>query len=390
MPSDSNQVSVFFAQETAWGETPDNSKALQELGCSSANLKPENVFEESAEIRPDSQLANDTKVGEEVTASIATQLSMQALNAFLPAVLGASGWTTATSGAVTATIASSGQTITLASGSYHADFAYARYVKVDGSATSANNGIKKVVSVSAGVLTLAAGSLTANDAGATLTITAKYAKVGTTLTSFLLEEKFALMNAGANKFKYLTGQCVNKLALDIQPRSIVKATLDFMGKTGAYADATMGDGSPLSKTGLPHITTNANVGTIYWGGTAVPVPVQSIPLSIMRNLRVRPALSQQNTLEFGLNQFDLTGNINSYFLKDDMVDDMVASTKRALEFYLNDSGGKVLNFYAPLVLLKRNGHPDPTAKNTDVMTGFEFRGLGSDALKALQIDYLEA
>lgn len=258
MATDANQTSLFYAAEDAFNETPDLASNLQELAFINSDLKVNPVYQDSEEIRSDRQLAAQPKVGEEASAKVDVELSMQAMNDFFAACLG-STWTTVTSGSVTATIATSGQTITLASGSWTANLANARYVKVAGSGTAGNNGIKKVVSVVAGVITLAAGSLTANDAGATLTVTAKYVRTGQTLTTFLLEQKFALMDAGADRFKYLTGAGVNDISLDIASKSRVKATVNFMAAAGAYSASTMGDGSNLAKTGLPIITTNANV-----------------------------------------------------------------------------------------------------------------------------------
>jgi hypothetical protein len=162
----------------------------------------------------------------------------------------------------------------------------------------------------------------------------------------------------------------------------------LLAASGAYAAATAGDGSPTAKTALPIVTTNANVATIYRGGSAIVVPVQSLPLTIKNNLRPRPALGTQNTLEFGLNEFDVTGTINAYFTKKDLVDEVISGTASALEFALNDAGGKVLSFYMPLAKITA-GEPNPSNKNSDVMTALSFRGLGSDSAKALQIDYLE-
>lgn len=385
MPSDANQVSLYYAAETSFNETPDNSKALQELAFTHSELKIANQYQDSEEVRSDRQLASQPKVGEETSAKLDVEFSMKALNDFFAACLG-STWSTVSPGAISSDIATSGQTIT---GTGFSVFANCRYIKVAGASASGNNGLKKVVSVSSTVITLAAGSLTANQTGASLTITGKYVQTGSTLTTFLLEQKFALMDAGANRFKYLTGVGVNDISLDIQAKSKVKATVNLMGAAGAYIATTRGDGSPIAKTGYPIVTTNANVATIYRGGTAIAVPVQSIPLTLKNNLRVRPALASQNTLAWGLNEFDVSGTLNAYFTDKALVSEMVAGTVSSLEFALVDSGGKLLNFYFPLVKLLQ-GDPNPNSKNSDVMTPLTFRALGSDSAKVVQLDYLEA
>ena len=387
MPTDANQVSLYYVAEDTFNETPDGSKALQELGyIPPSDLKIANQYQDSEEVRSDRQLAAQPKVGEESSAAIQTELSMRALNDFFAACLG-STWTTVSPGALTVSCDDSSETLTTA-GSF-TPFALCRYIKIAGSATAANNGIKKVVSVTSTVITLAAGSLTADTTDETLTITGKYVRVGQTLTTFMLEQKFALMDAGANRFKRLSGAGVNEISLDVASKSRVKATVNFMAATGAYSATTSGDGTPLAKTALPIITTNANVATIYRGGTAIAVPVQSLPLSIKNNLRIRPALGVQNTLEFGLNEFDLSGTINAYFSDKALVDEMVAGTVSSLEFALTDSAGKLLNFYMPLAKIL-TGDPNPSNKNSDVMTALAFRALGSDSAKVLQLDYLEA
>jgi|GEM_PF-3733280 len=386
MPSDANQVRLYYVAETTFNETPDGSKQLQELGFTAADLKVGPVYQDSEEVRSDRQLANLPKVGEDASGRFDAELSMRALNDFFAACLGTT-WSTVSPGAITCAITAGGtQTIVAASGL--SVFANARYIKVAGAANSGNNGIKKIVSVTDTTITLAASSLTTNEASPSLTLTAKYARVGQTLTSFMVEQRFVAMDNGSDRFKRLSGVGVNEISLDIAAKSRVKATVSMMAASGAYAATTSGDGSPLAKTALPLITTNANVATIYRGGVAIVVPVQSLPLTIKNNLRPRPALATQNTLEFGLNEFDVTGTINAYFTKKDLVDEVIAGTSSALEFALNDAGGKVLSFYLPLVKLTA-GEPNPSNKNSDVMTALTFRGLGSDSAKAFQIDYLE-
>lgn len=386
MSSDANQVRLYYATETEFNETPDGSKQLQELGFTTADLKVNPVYQDSEEVRSDRQLAQQPKVGEDAGGRFDAELSMRALNDFFAACLGTT-WTTVSPGAITCAITAGGtQTLVAASGLNV--FANARYIKVAGAANSANNGLKKIVSVSDTTITLAAGSLTNNEASPSLTLTAKYARTGQTLTSFLFEQKFTAMDNGSDRFKRLSGVCVNEISLDIAAKSRVKAAVTLLAASGAYASATAGTGTNLAKTALPIITTNANVATIYRGGSAIVVPVQSLPLTIKNNLRPRPALGTQNTLAFGLNEFDVAGTINAYFTKKDLVDEMISGTTSALEFALNDAGGKLLNFYMPLVKITA-GEPNPSNKNSDVMTPLTFRALGSDSAKVLQIDYLE-
>ena len=134
--------------------------------------------------------------------------------------------------AVTVTIA--GQVMTAGTGTFSAATQGARYVKLANMATAGNNGIKKVVSCTATVLTLAAGSLSGSDANDVCTVQCRYMRTGSTQYSMMFQKEYLdILN-----YMVYTGMTIDTLELKMSAKAKVTTAFTFMGCAGQDRTAT--------------------------------------------------------------------------------------------------------------------------------------------------------
>lgn len=174
--SDANYTSLAFARETTWGTPATPPLKIARITGESLEHKKDVVTSE--EVRSDRQTSDLVEVGMSAAGAVDFELSYLAWQEFLEAALFSNVVDIAAVG-ITADFALAGQTITASTGTPFAAVLPGCFVKVAGAANALNNGPKLVISKTDTVLTLAAGSIAANQAAATITVTGKHLKNGT-------------------------------------------------------------------------------------------------------------------------------------------------------------------------------------------------------------------
>jgi len=384
--SDSNLVDILFVRETAFAETPDQSKKLTELRFFSEELRHVKGIQESEEVRDDRSPGEDHETSREGAGTLELPfLCGTALDSFIEdALMGT--FVTGTEAAVSCNISSVAQTVTRTSGTFTAAQQAAKYIKITGAGTSGNNGVKRIVSATTTVLTLAAGSLVGAETGVALTFDHKYVREGTTKRSYLLEKRFR--NLSPNHFHYLIGMALSQLQLNMQPEDRVKAQLTFMGAMGISAAATAGDGAPNAASTNPEITTGAGIGNILYAGSAPASDVRSLQITLNNMLRRRPKLGQLHTKQPGFGDMAVSGTMEAYFEDKTMFQDFINHGSVSLSVPIIDSAGRLVNVHLPSLRF-REGQPVDPGKNQDIITSMEWVAKkGTTEAYVIQIDSL--
>lgn len=85
--SDSNQTTLYYAKESSWAETPDQTATLRELPFNSETLKAEKATVQSERIRSDRQRDASVVVGRNGTGGINSEFSALNFDDFLESAL---------------------------------------------------------------------------------------------------------------------------------------------------------------------------------------------------------------------------------------------------------------------------------------------------------------
>ena len=387
--SDANLTSLFYAAESSFAETPDNLSTLQELRFVSESLIHNKNTVVSEEIRADRARADLIQVGVSAEGTIDAEMIIKAYNDLILAGLLTSAFTQGQDSVTASTVAAS-QTITATTGTFSAATQAAKFVKIAGFVNSGNNGIFELVSATSTVLTLAAGSLTGADETDVASVTAdyNYARNGVTLTSFLIEKRFASLSP--DHFVGTLGAVVNELNLTLEAQGIAQISFGFMGARQIEGNATYGDGSPTAVSTNPILNTTANVGTIRWDGATFGSNIMGVTMALNNNLRERPRIGSLYTLEHGKGTIDLTGNINCYFEDPTLLTSFIDHDSADLLLPMIDANGNLMSVHLPQIKFT-SGAPPTEGINTDVMMDLEYQALLDPTLDyVIQIDQLDA
>jgi hypothetical protein len=387
--SDANLTKLLFAAEAAFAETPDLASTLQELRFTSESLAHTKETVVSEEIRSDRARADLVQVGLSAEGSIETEMILGAYNDLILAALLASAWTTGQDTGLTLTSDITGQTFTATVGTFSSATQAAKLIKIAGMTAPALNRVYTVVSCTSTVLTVADGQITV-DEGPTASATAdyKYARNGTTLSTFLLEKQF--MGVSPAHYVAMIGGVVNELGINLEARAIASMSIGLMGARLLDSAATFGDGSPTGVSSNKILNTTENVATLYVDGVALTANVMTFDMALNNNLRERPAIANLFTLEHGKGTIDLTGTLDTYFEDAALLTAFLDHDSAEVLVPLYDADGNAMTIHLPEIKFI-NGSPQAEGINTDVMLPLEYQALLDAALGyVVQIDQIDA
>lgn len=300
-----------------------------------------------------------------------------------PTITTAVNYVTATD-AVTVTVA--GQVMTATSGAYSAAVQSARYVRLANMATAGNNGVKKVVSCTATVLTLATGSLSGSDTGDACTVQCNYIRTGVTYYSHILQKEFL----DVPHYMLFTGMGIDTFDLKLDAQKQAMATFAFMGYKGQSRTATVNNLAKIAASSNVALNSASNIGTLTKDGSNSLNPVKSISLKVANNLRSRPVIGDLGSAQHGVGASTITGQVDVYFNNKELLDAYLTHTAFALEFLCTDSAGNISNCYLPSVQASK-GTPMGPGLNADVMQSLPFTAFyNATAGYQMQVDRLLA
>lgn len=284
------------------------------------------------------------------------------------------------------TVSIVGQVVTATSGTFSTAVRGARYVKLANMATSGNNGIKKVVSCTSTVLTLAAGSVSGSDTGDVCTVACNYIRTGTTYVTHVLQKEFL----DIPHYLVLTGMGVDSCEMKLEARKQGTINFGFMGYKGTSRTQPINTAAIISASANTAVNATSNIGNVFKDGSAITNPVKSMSLKIGNNLRERPIIGDIGSAQHGQGQSSVTGQLDVYFNDAAMLTEFLTHTAMSLEYLSTDVAGNIMNVFMPAVQSTK-GTPDATGKNTDVMQTIPFNAFQDPTLGyQLQIDRLAA
>lgn len=272
---------------------------------------------------------------------------------------------------VTVTVTGTGTIYTATVGTFSTTTQGARYVKMaGGTLAAASQGIRKVVSCTSTVLTLAAPTTGTDEVGKTATVTARYTRVGTTQVSHVIQRTFA--DLAVPEYTAFTGMCVDGVDINAAARSKVGFLATFMGYKGQSRTASVNTATPTAASTNSIVQTSDNIGSILVDGSAAANPVKSINWSCKNNLRSRPVVGDAGTLEPGVGESVITGQMEAYFTDNTLLAKYINHTAAAIEYKITDADGNVFNIYLPSVKFNGGDVPIPGI-NQDIMQTLPFK-----------------
>lgn len=370
--SDANLASLAFIAESVLGTTPATPE-LQAIRYTGEALKNTKETIQSAEIRSDRQIPDLAKVGSQPDGNFNFELSYTAQQVFMAAALQAAFVSFDIDATCDLTAATE---LVEGTAADFDDVTVGGLVKISGAATGANNGLKRVVAKAAdgSTITLAAGSLTADESAVALNFLGKTVTNGIDRKSFTFE-KGIVNSSGDDFFQVFKGMVADTMELRIESKQIVTGSFGFIGTSYDLGDSTIDNAGGYTEADAGDILNGTNnMGTIEVDGVSATDRFKSIVLSVSNSLRGKDALGVDGNFDIGLGTINVSGTLNAYFLNNDLPTKIKNHTSFGLAFYLEDASGNQLHFYLPNVKPSQ-GDPAITAINTDVMIETAFQAI---------------
>jgi hypothetical protein len=366
--SDADRVGLAYVVESTFGVTPSGPPTLQDLRFTGESLKQETGTVSSTEIRSDRQVVDVIRTNRNAAGDINLELSYGAYDDFLAAALADSAWSspaTVGPGVTFAAVNSTNSFTDSANGL--GSLNVGQWIRVSGFTETANNGYFKILTVTAGEITVSGGTLTDESAGDSVTIVEGAQIVnGTTLNSYAIEKVF---NDVANAFAVYNGMTIDTMSLDIQPDQIITGSFGFIGTGETDANATAGDGSNTAATTNDIMNAVDHVNAVL--EAAASFQVTQFNMTLSNNLRQRLVVGTLGAISMGAGKIAVTGTLQAYFSDQAAYAKYLNMTATDLAVIFVDAGGNAYVIELPQIKFT-DGARVAGSENTDVIMDMAF------------------
>ncbi len=190
-------------------------------------------------------------------------------------------------------------------------------------------------------------------------------KNGTTEASLTIERGFL----GQQTPTYIVnvGMHVNTLQHTLTSKQKITGTAAFLGMGGSQSTTAL-DASPDAATTNLVMAANANVGRLSENGATLTSPnwAQSFDFTINNNLRQLEDVGSQSPVAVREGECTVTGKITTYFGDNTLLQKFYNGTPTSINARVAKSS-QALIYQMPRVIIRGDGNPQATGKNTDVM-----------------------
>ena len=366
--SDTNRVSLGYMLESTFGTIPAATD-LEEVRYTSESLTSDTSSTVSAEIRSDRQNTDVIRTNVTAGGDINCELSYGAHDVFMQAVLGGT-WSSALAISASTISSTAGSPATIAdSGNGLGSIQVGQWIKVGGFTATANNTWWRVLSVTAGSITVEddGGVMVTESAGNTITIDGSTLINGVVERSFVFEKNFS----DASEFTNFVGMRAGTWSLNVAPDAVITQTFGFMGKAEDATGATVSSGTTNAATTNEVMNAIDDVYTIREGTADSTLCFSEISFSVENALRNINCIGSLGPNDIGYGSFQVTGNLNAYFESRTLFEKYLDWTTSALSFRTEDGSGNAYVFTFPAVKYT-SGEVVAGGKDQDVMVNLSW------------------
>lgn len=362
-----SRVTVATIPEVTLGTTP------------AGTLKPTRFTKISLMLKKDAYKSNEVVANRQtkdmrlgfrgVEGSLEAEVSIQSHDEYYESALAgtfAAPTPVTLNGAVVA-----GNKVTRAAGSFITDgYRVGDIVTLSAFAASAgaNNGTVRLATVSALEVSLVstAGAPFAKtlitDTTGTLTYAGKRLDCGTTMKAVSIEEGFT----DIAQYRIFNGMVVNGLDLKVEPKGIIMATFDLIGK-----DATVFSGTPKTySAALTSSPLDSFSGALWEGGSPTTL-VTGVNFKLANGRTTQAVLGSKVTPDIFEGSVDISGTATLLFQDAVMFNKFDLETESAMDILvMNAAGTEWLRFVLPRVKFSSGGIEPPAEGPTPLSMSF--------------------
>lgn len=242
-------------------------------------------------------------------------------------------------------------------------------IRVAGFTTAANNGIKTVAAFSGDLITVEE-TLVIEAAGDDVVFKYDYIANSVDKTTFTIEDDFT----DVSKVRTQTGMTVDTFALDMQKESKITVAVNFIGQNTTVGNSGEVAGTPIEPNDNEIMNTGDHIPAAFIKEDGVIIGrIEGMSIEMANNLRGLGEVGAIENTCVASGQFNLTGNLNIYFMDWDIYQKFLDNTASSFQFNLEDSNGT----YAVNIPKIKFGDEEVNAggPNADVMANGSFQAI---------------
>lgn len=369
-----DQATLDLIEESSFGVHPGSGQTAQLMRFNSHTIKPNQETKRSQEIVSSRAVANlkRTRIG--AGGTINTELSWGSHESLMLAAIGAAAFTApaaVNSGVDFATDASAG---TITGTGIDDDVVVGMFIAASTFSNSAVNTYYKVIGVDTDELTVDPKPAATVASGTGAIVGFDYAKNGTSLRSFSIEEHLSDLS---NEYKLGTGMMVQNWGLSAEKGELISQTFEVLLKSFVPTTSSATSGSSSAKTTTEIMSTVDDIFGLVYGtrGAAALVDIESFNFQTNANLREIMNLGDAGPSEMNHGKFFLTGNMTAYFANQSLLKSFTDfDDNKRFAFIVKDTDNNVYAFDFPRIRFSDGGAPNE-GENSDFMTELSFEAI---------------
>lgn len=245
MSSDTSTTAFNYKKEASFGLLPA-AAAFAAMRFTGESLAHQKATVQSNEIRADRQVSDLVMVGASAGGGFNFELSLQEYRDLIASTMGQPGFT-ASSFTGEAEITAASNTMQFGD-EPPTEFITSGYVKVSGCSNPANNGIKRLISVTGNsIWTFAPGSFLTDQTPFNCVITRLICVNGVAMSSYTFER--GVLSDNGYVYQNYSGMTPSGMNLRIASMEIVTGGFNFLGKVGSLATRSLSRAGEIAATG---------------------------------------------------------------------------------------------------------------------------------------------
>lgn len=337
--ADSSSAQLYMGEEPFWGPDPQVVSPITPLTAvrfTGESLIHDNQNITSDEIRSDSQVTDEVRVGVGASGDVNFELSYGAFDRFFEGAL-RNDWTAEldVNAAFSPNIP---KTVVIGSplseftipGSPGALVQVGQFIYVTGSLTSPSNDGFYRVTAEVGDVFSVSPSFAVAESGTNLRVRGSHLRNGTLKKSYILAKVFT--DLSPEEILYFTGMRIGGFTNQIEPGAILTGTGSFLGKRGFATNSLAGLAAAAAAPSGEVANAVDNVSDILLDSAALDADLTSINWEVNNNTRDKPAVANLGNIDIGLGRFNVTGGITMYFSSRTLYDKFLANTYHSFSF----------------------------------------------------------
>ncbi|CTQ45770.1 phage tail tube protein [Roseibium aggregatum] len=396
--ADTSRFQLRIFEETKWGKTPGfggepgSAPKFTDLRNTGESLNLSESSTQSEEIRDDRSITDLIRTGFEAGGDVNFEASFGTYDPLLRAAVFGE-WTPAVSLTGPVTIGTDGVNGTLSDDDATGvlgGLTAGQLIHISGLTNASEDGFYSVVSVdSADAVSIFPNPTDIVSDPAVTVKTGGMVRNGVTVNSFSIEKQFG----DVGQFFLYQGMLVSSMELNFNAEEVLAGTFTFLGKNGANATSTYGDGSPTPASTTPVMNAVNHVASLRESGVELSSSnsfIRTFSISLDNGLRGQKAIGDAGNVGVGLGRVNLTGSLELYFKDGALYTKFINETEISLDLTVTDRLGNSYIFTLPRVKLT-NPQISAGGPDEDVIATFEYQALRDPVTGAtIQIDRFAA